>query len=119
MESVALRVQKTDGWTCIGSRPDAKKPLDVVVRAFEGPVLVAPGSEDKAPDREPVLVPAGELVQEEGDVGHRPLSLSREPGGRCETIVSGAVRHLRGGEGVVEVARERRDLPLGSRNRFG
>ena len=60
MESVALRVQKTDGWTRIGSKPDAKKPLDVVVRAFEGPVLIATGSEDKEPDREPVLVPDGE-----------------------------------------------------------
>ena len=60
MESIALRVQKTDGWTRIGSRPDAKKPLDVVIRTFEGPVLVATGSEEKEPDREPVLVPDGE-----------------------------------------------------------
>ena len=60
MESFALRVQKTDGWTRIGGNPDAKKPLDVVVRAFEGPVLVATGSEEKGPDREPVLVPEGE-----------------------------------------------------------
>ena len=56
MESVALRVQKTDGWTRIGSKPDAKKPIDVVVRAFEGPVLVATGTDEKEPDREPVLV---------------------------------------------------------------
>lgn len=60
MDPVALRVQKTDGWTCIGSKPDAKKPLDVVVRAFEGPVFAATGSEEKGPDREPVLVPDGE-----------------------------------------------------------
>ena len=60
MESVALRVQKTDGWTRIGSKPDAKKPLDVVIRAFEGPVLVATGADEKAPAGEPVLVPDGE-----------------------------------------------------------
>ena len=60
MEPIALRVQKTDGWTHIGSKPDAKKPLDVVVRAFEGPVLVATGRDEKSPDREPVLVPDGE-----------------------------------------------------------
>ncbi len=60
MDSTALRVQKTDGWTHIGSRPEAKKPLDVVVRAFEGPVLVATGADEKAPDCEPVRVPDGE-----------------------------------------------------------
>jgi hypothetical protein len=60
MESVALRVQKTDGWTRIGSMPDAKKPVDVVIRTFEGPVLVATGPDEKGPDREPVLVPDGE-----------------------------------------------------------
>lgn len=60
MEAIALRLQKTDGWTCIGGKEDAKKPLDVVIRAFEGPVLAATGSSDKAPDREPVLVPRGQ-----------------------------------------------------------
>jgi hypothetical protein len=60
MEQIALRLQKTDGWTRIGSQPDARKPPEVVIRAFDGPVLAATGTTEKAPDGEPVLVPPGE-----------------------------------------------------------
>lgn len=60
MEQVALRLPATDAWTLIGSRPDAKKPLEVVVRAVDGPLLAATGTSDDAPDAEGVLVPVGE-----------------------------------------------------------
>jgi hypothetical protein len=60
MEQVALRVQKTDGWTHLGGRDDAKKPIEVVIRAFDGTVLAATGEAGGAPDAEPVTVPEGE-----------------------------------------------------------
>jgi hypothetical protein len=60
MEQVALRLQRTDGWTLLASDPEAKKPAELVVRAFERPVLCATGSDANAPDGEPVVVPAGE-----------------------------------------------------------
>jgi hypothetical protein len=60
MEQVALRLRKTDGWTYLGGRADARKPLEVVLRAFEGSVLGATGEGEKAPDQEPVLIPEGE-----------------------------------------------------------
>jgi len=60
MEQVALRLAEPTVWTCVGSRPDAKKPIEVVVRAVEGPLLASTGEGDEAPDAEPVLVPEGE-----------------------------------------------------------
>jgi hypothetical protein len=60
MEQVALRLQRTDGWTYLGGDAEAKKPLEVVVRAFEGAVLAATGSGPNAPDADPVTVPEGE-----------------------------------------------------------
>jgi hypothetical protein len=66
VEQVALRIQKTDGWTYLGGDPDAKKPLEVVFRAFEGDVLAATGETGKEPASESVLVPAGEGRRLEG-----------------------------------------------------
>ena len=60
MEQVALRLRKTDGWTYLGGRPDARKEPEVVVRAMEGAVLFATGPDENAPDGDPVLVPEGE-----------------------------------------------------------
>jgi hypothetical protein len=60
MEQVALRLTRTDGWTLLGCDPEAKKPVEVVVRAFEHAVEVAVGETDRMPDAEPVSVPAGE-----------------------------------------------------------
>jgi hypothetical protein len=66
VEQVALRIQKTDGWTYLGGEPAAAKPLEVVIRAFEGSCLAAAGARPEGPDGEPVLVPAGEGRRLEG-----------------------------------------------------
>lgn len=60
MEQQALRVRKTDGWTYLGGKPDARKEPEVVLRAMEGDVLFATGGAETAPDGEPVLVVQGE-----------------------------------------------------------
>ena len=60
MDAYALRLRKTDGWTYLGGKPDARKAPEVVVRAFEGDVLFATGEEESAPTSEPVRVPEGE-----------------------------------------------------------
>ena len=66
MEQHALRLRKLDGWTYLGGKSDAKKPLEVVVRAFDGDVLYATGESERAPEGEPVRVPAGEGRRLEG-----------------------------------------------------
>lgn len=60
MEQVAIRIQKTDGWTYVGGDAEAKKPIEVVIRAFEGNVLTAIGEGESTPTSEPVAVPEGE-----------------------------------------------------------
>ncbi len=60
MEQMALRLRKTDGWTYLGGRPDARKEPSVVVRAIEGGVRFATGPDEKAPDGEGIVVPEGE-----------------------------------------------------------
>ncbi len=60
MEQVELRLTKTDGWTLLGGEPDAKKPPEVVVRAFEHAIEIAAGETDRMPDAPPIPVPAGE-----------------------------------------------------------
>lgn len=59
MEQRALRLRKTDGWTYLGGKPDAKKEPEVVVRAMEGDVLFATGSDASGPDTDPVRVAEG------------------------------------------------------------
>lgn len=60
MEQVAMRLRKTDGWTYLGGKPDARKEPSVVIRAIEGDVRFTTGSAEDAPDGEEVLVPEGE-----------------------------------------------------------
>ena len=60
MEQIARRLDGVDTWTYLGGKAEAKKPLELVVRAFDGAVLAATGSTDDAPDGEEVLVPSGE-----------------------------------------------------------
>ncbi|MFM8387367.1 MAG: hypothetical protein ACKOCB_11205 [Planctomycetia bacterium] len=60
MEATLKRLPPGEAWCYLGGQPGAKEPLDLVVRAFEGSVLVAVGENDRAPDTEPVLVPAGQ-----------------------------------------------------------
>jgi hypothetical protein len=60
MEAVAVRLPAGDRWTYLCGQTDAKKPADVVVRAFERPLLCAVGDAERGPDTEPILVPAGQ-----------------------------------------------------------
>ncbi|MFM8981033.1 MAG: hypothetical protein ACKOSS_11305 [Planctomycetia bacterium] len=60
MEATLKRLSPGEAWAYLGGQPGAKEPIDLVVRAFEGSVLVAVGENDRAPDTEPVLVPAGQ-----------------------------------------------------------
>jgi hypothetical protein len=60
MEATAMRLPSGERWSYLGGQAGAKEPLDVVVRAFEAPVLAAVGDQERGPDSEPVLVPAGE-----------------------------------------------------------
>jgi hypothetical protein len=66
MEQIALRLAASDGWRHLGGDAEARKPLEVVVRAFEGDVLLAAGAGPDAPEGEPVLVPQGEGRRIEG-----------------------------------------------------
>ena len=66
MDQVALRLDGTGGWVYLGGKPDAKKPLEVVVRAFDADVEFATGSGSDAPDGEPLVVPAQEGRRLEG-----------------------------------------------------
>jgi hypothetical protein len=60
LEATSRRLPAGERWTYLGGQADAKEPFDLVVRAFEAPVLVAIGENDRAPDTEPVLVPVGQ-----------------------------------------------------------
>jgi hypothetical protein len=60
MEQVARRLDGAESWTYLGGKANAKKPLELVVRAFDGDVVAATGSADAAPDGEPVRIPTGE-----------------------------------------------------------
>lgn len=60
MEATSRRLPAGERWTYLGGQADAKEAFDLVVRAFEAPVLVATGENDRAPDTEPVLVQRGE-----------------------------------------------------------
>ena len=65
MEQVAKRLTG-DGWTYLGGDADAKQPLEVVVRAFEGAAQAAVGEGPDAPGDEVVDVPVGEGRRLEG-----------------------------------------------------
>jgi hypothetical protein len=60
MEQVALRLTILDGWTYLGGAPDAKKPVEVVIRSFDHAALAATGEGPNAPDTPPVEVRPGE-----------------------------------------------------------
>jgi hypothetical protein len=60
MEATLKRLPPSEAWCYLGGQTGPKEPFDLVVRAFEGSVLVAVGENDRAPDTEPVLVPAGQ-----------------------------------------------------------
>lgn len=60
MDAVALLLPSGDRWTYVCGQAGAKQPGDVVVRAFERPVLCATGEVERGPDSEPILIPAGQ-----------------------------------------------------------
>lgn len=60
MEAVEIRLPAGDRWTYLCGQADAKKPNDVVIRAFGQPALCAVGDGERGPDAEPVLVPVGQ-----------------------------------------------------------
>jgi hypothetical protein len=58
-EGVAIRLPAEDRWSHLGGAPEAK-PIEVILRSFDRPVLFATGAGKNAPDAEPVTVAAGE-----------------------------------------------------------
>lgn len=66
MDHVALRLPGAPSWTHLGGKDDAKKPLEVVVRAFDREVEFAVGDGADAPTGAPIAVPLGEGRRLEG-----------------------------------------------------
>ncbi len=67
MDQVALRLEGNAGWTYLGGNDEARKPLEVILRAFDCDVEFAVGEAGPAgsgdtgvPMGEPVTVPVGE-----------------------------------------------------------
>lgn len=60
MEQVALRLEGNAGWTYLGGSDEARKPLEVILRAFDCDVEFAIGEGEGVPTGEPVTVPVGE-----------------------------------------------------------
>ncbi len=60
MEQIAIRLTQNDTWTYLAGDSDAKKDLEVVVRAFDHDALARTGASQTAPDGEEVLVPVGQ-----------------------------------------------------------
>ena len=66
MDQVALRLDGSERWIHLGSDAEAKKPLEVVVRAFDADVEFATGDGPEAPSSDALHVPAGEGRRLEG-----------------------------------------------------
>jgi len=66
MEQYVVRLTDLTGWTYLGGNDEAKKPIELVVRAFEHDVLGAVGDGPSAPSSEPVVVPLGQGRRLEG-----------------------------------------------------
>lgn len=60
MEATAVRLPSGERWSYLGGQAAAKEPIDLVVRAFEAAVLAAVGDQERGPDSEPILIPAGQ-----------------------------------------------------------
>ena len=60
MDQVALHLRTEDGWTYLGGDDEARKDLEVVVRAFDQEVEISLGDSADAPSGETTRVPAGE-----------------------------------------------------------
>ena len=66
MDQVALRLDGSERWVHLGSDEEAKKPLEVVVRAFDADVEFATGDGPGTPSSTPLHVPVGEGRRLEG-----------------------------------------------------
>lgn len=60
MEATVVRLSSGERWSYLCGQSGAKEPIDLVVRAFEGPALCAVGDAERGPDSEPILVPVGQ-----------------------------------------------------------
>lgn len=60
MDHVALFLARDAGWTYLGGDAEARKVLDVVLRAFDQDVEFAIGADANGPEGDTVRVPAGE-----------------------------------------------------------
>ncbi len=60
MDQVALRLAGTPTWTYLGGKAESKKPLEVVVRAFDREIEIATGEGASEPTGASVRVSAGE-----------------------------------------------------------
>ncbi len=66
MDHVALRLSGSPTWRYLGGNAEAKKPLEVVVRAFDRAIEFAVGEDEQAPAGDAIAVPAGEGRRLEG-----------------------------------------------------
>lgn len=78
MEQVAMRLAAGNEWNYLGGDDEAKKPLEVVIRAFERPVLCATGEDASGPTGEPVRCAPGQGIRLVG----RHFYVQAEGGGR-------------------------------------
>jgi hypothetical protein len=60
MEQVALNLARSSGWTYLGGDAEARKDLELVVRAFDQDVEIVLGEDSSTPGSGVVRVPAGE-----------------------------------------------------------
>jgi len=59
MEAWTTTLAPDEGWRLLGSTPE-KTPVEVILRAIDGPVEFAAGATSRMPDGKPVVVPPGE-----------------------------------------------------------
>jgi hypothetical protein len=60
MEQVALTLPPGSGWTYLGGDAEARKDIEVVLRAFDQDVEFVKGQDAETPGPDPVRVPVGE-----------------------------------------------------------
>ena len=60
MEQIAIRLTQRESWTYLAGDNDAKKDLEVVVRAFDRDAMARTGTSRNDPDGEEVLIPVGQ-----------------------------------------------------------
>ncbi|MDA1193933.1 MAG: hypothetical protein O2894_02000 [Planctomycetota bacterium] len=66
MDAVALTLAGTPAWTYLGGDDQAKKPLEVIVRAFDREVDFAIGAGAEGPGQDASRIPPGEGRRLEG-----------------------------------------------------